>query len=539
VYFKLIGPAGFLIFCCIKSSINYCALIGALASALAANAATELTYTNPVIPGDHPDPSIIRVGKDYWATCTSSAWGPMFPLLHSRDLVNWEQTGAVLPHRPAWATGDFWAPEISEFQGKFFVYFVARQRDGILAVAVATADAPGGPYADHGPMVAQPDGSIDPAPVIDTNGVRYLVWKEDGNSQKQPTPIWLQRLSDDGTKLIEQPHELIRNDPTGWEGSLVEGPFILRRHDWFYLFYSGNGCCGVGCNYALGVARSRSLFGPWEKDPANPILADNATWKCPGHGSIVQDDRGRYFFLYHGYSTTGGIFTGRQALLDEVMFGPDDWPTLNHGNGPSATAPSPFGAAQKSAASNYAADFSGATLDSGWQWPQHREPRYRLTPGKLHLFANDGRTGLLSSVLARSISALDYAVTASINTSLMATNTAGGLCAYGDMDNAVGVLVQNGNVVVWRREHGQIRELSRQPAPAGDKVCLRLESTGGFHFQPAISADGEHWTDCGPAADAKNLPPWDRAVRVALTAGGPAGAEVVCESFSIVPRQKP
>ena len=213
---------------------------GAVIAALAMNLPAAVTYQNPVIPGDHPDPSIIRVGKDYWASCTSSAWGPLFPLLHSRDLVNWEQTGAVLPHRPDWATGDFWAPEISEFNGKFFVYFVARQRDGHLAVAVATADKPGGPYKDHGPIIAQDDGSIDPAPVIDTNGVRYLIWKEDGNSQRRPTPIWLQRLNDDGTKLVDEPHELIRNDMK-WEGGLVEGPFILQRGDWFYLFYSGNG----------------------------------------------------------------------------------------------------------------------------------------------------------------------------------------------------------------------------------------------------------------------------------------------------------
>ena len=79
----------------------------------------------------------------------------------------------------------------------------------------------------------------------------------------------------------------------------MEGPFVLRHGDWFYLFYSGNGCCGVNCDYALGVARARTLFGPWEKDPSNPILAGNETWKCPGHGSIVQDERGRYFFLYH------------------------------------------------------------------------------------------------------------------------------------------------------------------------------------------------------------------------------------------------
>ena len=106
----------------------------------------EAFFANPVIAGDHPDPSIIRVGKDYWATSTSSEWGPLFPLLHSTDLVNWELTGSVFPQRPAWAVANFWAPEIAEFKGRFYVYCVGRARGGPLSVAVATADKPSGPY---------------------------------------------------------------------------------------------------------------------------------------------------------------------------------------------------------------------------------------------------------------------------------------------------------------------------------------------------------------------------------------------------------
>src|SRR3954447_6908589 len=131
------------------------------------SAAAETFYRNPVIPGDNPDPSVIRVGKDFWATSTSSEWGPQFPLLHSTDLVNWELTGNVFPHRPAWAVANFWAPEISEFQGRYFVYYVGRKNGGPLAVAVAAADNPAGPYIDHGPLVAQDAGSIDPVPVTD------------------------------------------------------------------------------------------------------------------------------------------------------------------------------------------------------------------------------------------------------------------------------------------------------------------------------------------------------------------------------------
>src|SRR6185436_14973104 len=229
----------------------------------------------------------------------------------------WELAGVVFPHRPEWAVGNFWAPEISEHKGRYSIYYVGRKRGGPLAVAVATADKPSGPYTDHGPIVAQDAGSIDPVAATDEKGIPYLIWKEDGNSRKRPTPIWAQRLNDDGTRLIGEMRELIRND-VDWEGTLVEGPFVLRRGDWFYLFYSGNGCCGTGCNYALGVARAHSLLGPWEKNPKNPILPANAAWRCPGHGSIVSTPGGRDFLLYHSYHAQTFTYVGRQGLLDEV-----------------------------------------------------------------------------------------------------------------------------------------------------------------------------------------------------------------------------
>ena len=492
----------------------------------------EVWYQNPVLAGDHPDPSIIRVGKDYWASCTSSAWGPLFPLLHSTDLVNWEQTGAVLTRRPDWATGDFWAPEISEFNGKYFVYYVARAHNGRLSVAVATADQPGGAYTDHGPLVAQPDGSIDPAPVTDTNGVRYLVWKEDGNSRGQPTPIWAQPLDATGTRLIGEPHELIRNE-TDWEGPVVEGPFVLRRHGWFYLFYSGNGCCGTGCNYALGVARARTLLGPWEKNPANPILPGNERWKCPGHGTIVQDSQGRYFLLYHAYSTTGNVFTGREGLLDEVTFGPDDWPVINHGVGPTAKAPSPFGQSQEANANGFDDDFAGKHLDSGWQWPQSREPRHQLQPGRLWLAAGDHATNLLAAVLARLTTAPDYVARTSFETKSLSPGSALGLCAFGDAENAMGAVFCDSQIITWRRDKGIWRRLAQQPAPEGDKIFLQLTARHGCHFQLAVSADGKNWVPCGAPAEARDLPPWDRSVRVALTVGGADQAAGQFDSFSI------
>ncbi|HLX72652.1 MAG TPA: family 43 glycosylhydrolase [Verrucomicrobiae bacterium] len=491
-------------------------------------------YTNPVLLGDHPDPSIIRVGNDFWATSTSSEWGPQFLLQHSTDLVNWEIAGVVFPHRPAWAVGNFWAPEISEYKGRYQVYYVGRKRGGPLSVAVAVADEPGGPYTDMGPLVAQDDGSIDPAPATDENGNRYLIWKEDGNSRNAPTPIWAQPLNEDGTKLIGQPTELIRNDEA-WEGGVVEGPFILRRGDWFYLFYSGNGCCGTHCHYALGVARSHKLLGPWQKDPANPILAANTAWECPGHGSVVMDQRGRYWFLYHAYSVAGSIFTGREGMLDEVKFGADDWPMINDGTGPSVRTISPFGIAQQTNRSVFMDDFSENKLRLGWQWPQDREPSYRLEKDHLLLHNNSGDTNLLAAVLARPVTGADYVATTLVENRDLKPGSMAGLWAYGDSKNSMGLVVSENKIFAWRQDKGTWHQLASPQTISQSRIYLRLVTHHGFDFQLSTSEDGKTWKNIAGTSDTKDLPPWDRSVRVALTAGGATNAVGEFESFSLVP----
>src|SRR5437667_3581601 len=439
------------------------------------------TYSNPVLAGDYPDPSLIRVGKDFWATATSSEWGPQFPVLHSRDLVNWKIIGAVFPKRPAWAIGNFWAPEIAEDHGRYFVYYVGRKKDGPLSVAVATAAKPEGPYTDHGPLVSQEAGSIDPMAVTDEKGARYLIWKEDGNSRKQPTIIWAQQLSDDGASLVGERRELIRND-SPWEGAVVEGPFVLRRGDWFYLFYSGSGCCGRGCGYALGVARSHALPGPWEKNPANPVLAGNDQWKCPGHGSIATDERGRYFLLYHAYDAKTFVYTGREMLLDEVKFGDDGWPAINDGKGPSSSAPSPLGMTQRKAEYSFFDDFTGERLGPGWQWPQANEPSIRLDAangGQLVLAPASEHAGdPIGAVVARSTTSGDYEATTVIDTRGLKLGAFAGLSAFGDPANALGVAIGEGRAVVWQREKNQHKTVAEMNDVIWPSVYLSLTARG-------------------------------------------------------------
>jgi xylan 1,4-beta-xylosidase len=483
------------------------------------------TYANPVIVGDYPDPSIIREGRNnFWATATSAEWSPFFPLFHSRDLVNWRQVTAAFRTPPKWSVNSYWAPEISEDRGRYYIYYTARKKNGPLCVAVATASRPSGPYTDYGPLVCQEVGSIDPVTARDEKNLNYLIWKEDGNSRNLPTPLWAQQLSDDGKRLLGEKTELIRND-ADWEGHVVEAPYILRRNGWFYLFYSGNACCGRGCNYALGVARARHLLGPWEKNPANPIMAANALWKCPGHGSVVTDVQGHTYLLYHAYSSRDSIFVGRQVLLDEIKWDASGWPAINGGKGPSGTALAPLQIPERPNQREFFDSFTAPQLKQGWLWPQANRPGIRLerrdggwltlTPG-----ANAATESFTGGVLARLSTDINYVATTVVKVSEMKGSARAGLSAYGDGEHALGISVGDGKIIVWTRAREGQRVAAEKLLPKSRLLYLRMNASGE-QIRFAFSHNGRDWEDAGGGKH-----DWDSNVNVALTVGGDLSSSV-------------
>jgi len=509
------------------------------------------SYSNPVLAGDYPDPSVIRVGRDYWATATTSQWAPIFPLLHSTDLVNWESRGAVFQTPPSWSAGSYWAPEISADGGRFFVYYTARKKEGPLCVAVADAARPEGPYTDRGALVCQEAGSIDAVAVRDENGRRYLVWKEDGNSRKLPTPLWAQPLSDDGVRLVGEKTEILRNEAP-WEAHLVEGPYILRRGDWFYLFYSADACCGRRCNYKLGVARSRRLLGPWERFPGNPILAGNEQWKCPGHGTIVQDQAGRTYLLYHAYEASTFEFVGRQGLLDEVTWNADGWPAINSGKGPSGSALSPSTVAQRRASTLLEDDFNKTAIDPGWQWPWDQTSAPSIEPASVLAGRGRGRGGWLRlttgtasiAIAARPTRDANYTATTAVDVASIAPGARAGLAAFGNRDNAIAVTVERAGeaatgtpltVVVWQTQKGQRRTLATTEVSTAPLLHLRLSAKDRTRFEFAVSPDGQAWKTVA-GAQGEYLPPWDLAVRVALLVSGQSASSARFGSFRLESR---
>jgi xylan 1,4-beta-xylosidase len=372
------------------------AVLAAAALALAAP-----TFTNPVIRGDYPDPTVLRAGDAFYASATSGSWAPLFPLFRSTDLVTWRQVGALLPRAPAWAAGRFWAPELSFQRRRYVAYFSASRRDGRPCIGVLTAPRPEGPWRDRGRAACPPEGAIDAAPVHDRDGSRWLLWKALGRGGG----IYAQRLNAAGLRVTGPALLLIRPDET-WEEGVTEGPAIVAGHGGLYLFYAGGHCCRPPCTYAEGVAWAPSLAGPWTKAPGNPFLRGDDAFRCPGHGTLVDLGAPGLFLLHHAYLGADVGQLRRQPVLTRIEFGPDGWPLVG---GPQAQWPTPLGTAPQPTPDGFTDGFAGAALGAGWEWPFDRPPNARVASGDLTL-----RCAGPTALVAHQVPADRYAAVATL-----------------------------------------------------------------------------------------------------------------------------
>ncbi len=330
----------------------------------AAAASTERVYVNPVLNQDFPDPAVLRAPDGYYyayATQGESEAGDgrtrNVQVARSPDLVRWEALPDALPAKPAWAsrTQDFWAPHVHHDAAarRYLLYYSAKpdaaladpQRGLCLAVAVATR--PEGPFADKGaPLECGPGfENIDPMAYDDpATGRRLLYWGSGFG------PIKVRELAPDrlsfapGSQAVALVHPDKTDDPDNYM-RLIEGAWLHRRATaaegvWYYLFLSGDNCCGPKAHYAALVARSRSATGPFEVR-RTPVLAANAAWNAPGHNSAIEDARGDLWLLYHAVDRArprskpdAEVNTRRVMLLDRAEW-VDGWPVVR--GGPSKT----------------------------------------------------------------------------------------------------------------------------------------------------------------------------------------------------------
>ncbi len=309
---------------------------------------TAGTYLNPILDADFPDPAVILAPDgQYYAYATQTLrdgeWINI-QVARSTDLIRWENLGDALPEKPGWAreTQDFWAPTVIYDGSSYFMYYSATPdtcREGPdHALAVATSKSPAGPFVDVGQPLLAGKGfhNIDPMAFdCPVTGKHLLYW---GSGFQ---PIKVQELAEDRLSFAagSKPIDLIWPNPKkGAFPRLVEATWVIHHDGFFYLFYSGDNCCGPDAEYGVMVARSECATGPFETleqakgVPHSLMLFKSERWLAPGHNCIVEDKAGQVWILYHAIDVNrprqrqeDEINSRRILLIDRIEW-KDGWP---------------------------------------------------------------------------------------------------------------------------------------------------------------------------------------------------------------------
>lgn len=491
------------------------------AASLATGVAQQENYfTNPVIRGDVPDPSIIRVGEGYYATGTSSEWAPYYPIFTSTDLVNWQPAGHVFGEKPAWIKSSFWAPEFYQHKGKIYVYYTARkQSDNISCIGVAVADTPAGPYKDYGPVVEFGKEAID-AFIIEDKGKLYISWKAYGLDDR-PIEILASQLSDDGLHLVGEPFSILRDD----ERQGMEGQQWFKMGDYYYIVYSVRGCCGPRSDYAVSVARSKKLRGPYEKYEGNPILHGSKDVLSIGHGTITTTPDGRMFYLCHAYLPEAGFYQGRQPFMQEIRMGEDQWPHFVTGEYACLSQPMPFAETAQEPAASFFDDFTADKLRMEWSWNYpFADVKTEISNGVLTLSGKPMPEVKTGSALCLRPAAKDY----SFETVVLNHNESfKGITMYGDARSLISFGCKGDRLILNCVIDGKELKLSETHI-SSSPIYLKMNVSDGTKSSFSWSSDGEKWNAVEVAslsdAETRKLVQWDRISRPGLYQEGEQSA---------------
>ncbi|KFL27892.1 beta-xylosidase [Devosia sp. 17-2-E-8] len=361
--------------------------------------------TNPILPGFNPDPSILRVGEDYYIATSTFEWYPGVQIHHSRDLANWELVTRPLTRKSQLdMRGDpdscgIWAPCLSYADGLFWlIYTDVKRKDGSFKDAhnyLVTAPSIEGPWSD--PIYMNSSG-FDPSLFHDDDGKKWFVnmlW----DHRVRPllfAGIALQEYDHKAQKLVGP----VRNIYKGTDLKLVEGPHLYKRNGkdgrpWYYLMTAEG---GTGYDHAVTFARSRNIDGPYETHPEKYVVTakDSPLNKLQraGHGDWVETPDGKTYIVHlTGRPTTQKrrCVLGRETAIQEAEWREDDWLWLKHGTNVPALeveVPGTRDEARYWAERRYA--FDGA-LDKDFQWLRTPETEriFRLENGKLRLFGRE------------------------------------------------------------------------------------------------------------------------------------------------------
>ncbi len=508
-----------------------------------AGTTAPISLVNPALPGDNPDPSIIRVGKVYYATSTTNEWAPYFTIYKSTNLKDWKLVNHVFPEgfkdmKNQWGENNFWASELAydAKQNRIYAYYTAHNREVKgnpgLQCGIAWIDADqieSGKFTDNGPVIIEDDcGAIDAFELQD-EGKIYAFWKNDGNGCGKESWIWIQEINESRTKLLGQKRKVYSNSQP-WETSLVEGACFFRMGEYIYSLYAVGGCCDAQCNYKTGIARTKSLAsGNWEKYSKNPIMVSNDVWNCPGHGTVVQSADNRLFMLYHAFNKKYDVFVGREGIIEELRLGEDGWPVLHN-----ATIPN-----RPKAELDFSDDFSkDKKLNLVWQWPSKSQRPAMTFDNGLRLTASNENHDL-GTFLGQYIKTINFDITAEVELG----NAQTGICLGGAIFKSkwpgelggIGLTASEDGFTAFNNFEGKYVSLKTLKENLSGTVQLKLEiSNDGkmvsfLYKKPASDWIKFHSTEFAAAKYA----PWGMGYRAGIIAKGDVSQQGLFKRFEL------
>lgn len=505
--------------------------------------ASAIQMVNPALPGDNPDPSIIRIRNTYYATSTTNEWAPYFTIYKSTNLKDWKLVNHVFPEgfkdmKNQWGENNFWASELAydAKQNRIYAYYTAHHKavkgNPGLQCGIAWIDAneiETGKFTDNGPVIIENEcGAID-AFELQHNGKIYAFWKNDGNGCGKESWIWIQEINASRTQLLGTKRKAYTNSQP-WETGLVEGACFFKLGDYIYSLYAVGGCCDAKCNYKTGIARTKNLeSGTWEKYSKNPIMVSNDTWNCPGHGTVVQTPNNRLFMLYHAFNKDYDVFVGREGIIEELIIGPDGWPMLHNGTVPN----------RPKADLDFVDDFrKDQKLNLVWQRPSKAaKPTMSFNKGLKISASNNNHE--LGTFLGQYIKTVNFDITVNVDVN----ETKAGICLGGAIFKSkwpgelggIGITVSKTGFTVFNNFEGKYILLKEARVPISGSVQLKMQvSDNGKQIEFWHQKPGSAWVSFHQTALATaKYAPWGMGFRAGIVAKGDATQSASFKSFAL------
>ncbi len=440
-------------------------------------------YKNPVINADYSDPDVVCVGDDYYLTASSFNCMPGLPILHSKDLVNWELIGHAVTklqpesdfNKPSHGNG-VWAPCISYHNGEFYIYW----GDPDYGVFMVKTKDPAGKWED--PVCVIPGkGMIDTSPLWDEDGRVYLVNGWANSRNRFASVLTVRELSADGTKAIGEP--VIVFDGNGTEYRTAEGPKFYKRDGWYWVMFPAG---GVPTGFQVAM-RSKSPYGPYEYKKV--MAQGKSSINGPHQGGWVHTKYGEDWFLHFQDKEA----YGRVVHLQPVTW-KDNWPVMGkvpakgYCGEPYETYKLPKASSHVNMTPMESDEFNEPKLGLQWQWHANYQQWYGMPTSlgvmRIYTDKNDGTIWNTPNLLLQKTPADNFTATAKLELTAKDQNQMGGIIMMG-LDYSALVVKRVGNEF-------QLQQITCHSADKGKaeevKVLETLKATSAdkIDYQPAI-----------------------------------------------------